>query len=147
MKLILIEDVKTLGKAGEVINVKDGYARNYLLPKNLALKASTENMKVAEKNKQKKQLKLMKAKEQASELAKRLASTSCTIATAAGEDDKLFGAVTTQHIADALKQEDILIDKKAIAMPEPIHRLGIYNVMVKLHPEVSQELKVWVIKK
>ena len=147
MKVILIEDVKDTGKAGDTVDVKNGYARNYLFPKSLALEATSANLQVAEKNKRKKELRLQKLKEQAAQLGKRLASTSCTIAMPAGEDEKLFGAVTAQDIAEALKQENIVIDKKDIVINQPMHKLGIYNVAVKLHPEVTQELKVWVIKK
>ncbi len=147
MKLILAEDVKNLGKAGETVEVKNGYARNYLLPKNLALAATPANLKIIEKNKREKQLKLEKVKQQAAELAKKIASISCTITMPAGEDDRLFGAVTAQDIAETLKQEGIIVEKKNIIINQPIHRLGIYNVEIKLHPEITQELKVWVIKK
>ena len=147
MKLILIEDVKNLGKIGEVVEVKNGHARNYLLPRNLALEASPANLKIVEKTAKRQELKLEKIKQQAAGLAKKLASMSCTITMPAGEDDKLFGAVTAQDIAEALKQEGITIDKKDIILNQPIHRLGIYNVGIKLHSEVTQELKIWVIKK
>ena len=147
MKLILTKNIEKLGKIGDTIEVKDGYARNYLLPRALALKATSANLKIIEKTKQRQQVKLGKIKQQAQEMAKRLASVSCTITMPAGEDDKLFGAVTAQDIVEALKQEGITIDKKNIALNQPMHRLGIYNVEVRLHPEVSQELKVWVIKK
>ena len=147
MKLILVEDVGNLGKAGDTVEVKDGYARNYLLPKNLALLATDASLKIVEKNKREKQLKLEKIKQQAAELAKRLASMSCTITMPAGEDDKLFGAVTVQDIAEGLKAEGIMVDKKNIILNQSIHRLGIYNVEIRLHPEITQELKVWVIKK
>ena len=147
MKLILVEDVGNLGKAGDTVEVKDGYARNYLLPKNLALLATDASLKIVEKNKREKQLKLEKIKQQAAELAKRLASMSCTITMPAGEDDKLFGAVTVQDIAEGLKAEGIMVDKKNIILNQSIHRLGIYNVEIRLHPEITQDLKVWVIKK
>lgn len=147
MKLILVKDVENLGKANEIVEVKDGYARNYLLPKNLALEATSANLKIVEKNKRKHQIKLEKIKQQAAEFAKKIASMSCTITMPAGEDDKLFGAVTTQDIAEALKQEGVIIDKKDIILNQLIHSLGIYNVEIKLHPEITQELKIWVIKK
>jgi len=147
MKIILIENIEKLGKIGDIIEVKDGYARNYLFPKALALEATSTNLRIVERKKQKQALKQEKIKQQAQELAKRLTSVSCTIALPAGEDDKLFGAVTAQDIVEALEQEGVAIDKKNIVLKQPIHRLGIYNVEIKLHPEVSQELKVWVIKK
>jgi len=147
MKVILLEDIKKIGKTGDTIDVKNGYARNYLFPKNLALEATFGNLQVAEKSKHKKQLKIEKIKEQAADLAKKLAATSCTIAMPAGEDEKLFGSVTAADIVGALEQEGIAIDKKDIVISQPMHKLGIYNVVIKLHPEVAQELKVWVIKK
>ncbi len=147
MKLILLEDVESIGKTGDVVEVKDGYARNFLMPKKLALEINPASLKLAEKSKQKQKLKLEKLKTDALELAKKIAAASCTITMPAGEDDKLFGAVTAQDIAEALKPEGIAIDKKSIVISQPIHKLGIYTVEVKLHPEVTQELKVWVIKK
>lgn len=147
MKLILLQDVEGLGRCGDTIEVKNGYARNYLIPKDLVTEVTSTNLKIIEKVKQRQQIKLEKAKQQAAQIAKKISSTSCTITMPAGEDDKLFGAVTAQDIADALKQESIIIDKKDIVINQPIHRLGIYTVVVKLHPEVTQELKVWVIKK
>ncbi|MFH0731749.1 MAG: 50S ribosomal protein L9 [Candidatus Omnitrophota bacterium] len=147
MKLILLENVDNLGKMGDAIEAKDGYARNCLLPKGLALEATASNLKIVEKKKQKQQQKLDRIKQEAREAAKKLTLVSCTITMPAGEDDKLHGSVTAQDIADALEQEGIKIDKKNIVINQPINKLGIYSCEVKLHPEVTQELKVWVIKK
>lgn len=147
MKIILVQDVENLGKIGEIVDVREGHARNYLIPRALGFEATKVNLAMAEKKKQEQKLKLEKVKQEAADLAKRLAAVSCTIAMPAGEDDKLFGAVTSTDIAEALKQEGIAIDKKNIILDKPMHKLGIYTVSVKLHPEITQELKVWVIKK
>ncbi|MBN1405641.1 MAG: 50S ribosomal protein L9 [Candidatus Omnitrophica bacterium] len=147
MKVILLQEVRNLGKIGEVVEVKDGYAHNFLMPNSLALKASSANVKIAEHAKKAQAAKTEKIKQDAADLAKKIAAASCTISMSAGEDEKLFGAVTSHDIADVLKQEGLVIDKKDIVLSQPIHKLGIYNVEIKLHPEITQELKVWVIKK
>jgi large subunit ribosomal protein L9 len=147
MQIILREDIAKLGKQGEVVNVKDGYARNFLIPKALALEVTPDNLKVIETQRKLKAKKEEESKKKAQDLAAKLASLSCTIAMPAGEDDKLFGAVTPSNLADALTQEGLMIDKKDIVLEEEIHKLGIYHVKVKLHPEVTQQLKLWVVKK
>jgi len=147
MKLVLVEDVPDIGKTGDIIDAKDGYARNYLIPKSLAVEATAANMKTIDGKKEKQKAQKEKIKQDAIELAKKIAAASCTISMQAGEDDKLFGTVTGQNISEALKQESIIVDKKDIMISQAINKLGIYNVEIKLHPEVVQELKVWVIKK
>lgn len=147
MKVILIEDVKKIGSIGDIIQVKPGYARNFLFPKKLARPATEANQKIIEEIKRKKEQALAREKKAAEDLRKKLSQVSCTIAVEAGDDDKLFGSVTAQDIASAFEQEDISIDKRKIALDEPIKKLGVYNVTVKLHPEVSGEAKVWVVKK
>ena len=146
MKVILKEDIQKLGKSGEVINVKPGYARNYLIPKGLVLEATENNLKVFEEDKRAKLKHQEREKKQAQELAKRIERVSCTIVMQA-HDDQLFGAVTTADIADALEQEGIKIDKKDIILDEPIKSLGVYQIPIKLHPEVKQLVKVWVVKR
>lgn len=147
MKVILIEDVQNIGSIGDIIQVKDGYARNYLFPKNLAKPATGQNLKIIEEIKKKKSLAITKEKKEAEELKDRISLMSCTLSVEAGEDDKLFGSVTTQDIASAFEEEGILLDKKKIMLEEPIKKLGVYHVAVKLHPEVTAEVKVWVVKK
>ena len=147
MKVILIEDVQKLGSMGDVVQVKDGFARNYLFPKNLAKLATSSNTKIIEEIKKKKMQALVREKKEAEELKERLSLMSCTLAVEAGEEDKLFGSVSAQEIARAFEEEGISLDKRKIILEEPIKRLGVYHVAVKLHPEVTGEVKVWVVKR
>ena len=147
MKVILIEDVQKLGAMGEIIQVKNGYARNFLFPRKLAKPATDSNLKIIEGIKRKKVTALAKEKKLAEELRDKILLVSCTIATEAGEDDKLFGSVTAQDVALAFKEEGFSIDKRKIILEEPIKKLGVYHVTVKLHPEVTGEVKVWVVKR
>lgn len=147
MKVILLEDVPNLGKTGDMVNVKDGYARNYLIPRKLGIAATPKNLKAFEHQKRLAQSKIRKNKSDAQRLAERLESISLTIPQKVGEEDKLFGAVTSMTIAQFLKeQEGIEIDKRKIELAEPIKRLGIYTVPIKLHPEITANLRVWVVK-
>lgn len=147
VKLILLQDVEKLGKSGEVISVKDGYARNYLFPKGIALLATEQNLKAVEVEKRRKAEAQQKEKLEAQQLAERISRISCTIAAEVGRDDKLFGSVTSIDIQKALEAEGILIDKKKIDLKEHINQIGIYSVSIRLHPEVTANLKLWVVKK
>jgi large subunit ribosomal protein L9 len=146
MNVILTEDVAHLGSAGDMLKVKDGYARNYLIPKCLAIVATTENVKQLEHQKRQIQSKLNKLKKDSEGIAKKIEGVSCTIARAAGEEDKLFGSVTSADIYASLKNEGIDVDKKKILLDEPIKSLGIFTVPIKIHSEVTANLKVWVVK-
>jgi len=146
MKVILKEEVKNLGDLGEVVNVSDGFARNYLIPKGLAEFATPENIKMLDRESKIKKDKMEKLKKEAELFAEKLEEVSCTIVKKAGEDDKLFGSVTTQDVQESLKNEGIEIDKKKITIEEPIKSLGVYKVSVKIHPEVSASVKIWVVK-
>lgn len=146
MKVILTEDIPQLGAAGELISVKDGHARNYLVPNGKAVRATTQNLKNLEHQKRQVREKLNKLVKEGRNLSEKIESVSCTIAKAAGEEDKLFGSVTTADIQNSLKNEGIEIDKKKIILSEPIKKLGIFSVPVKIHPEVTATLKVWVVK-
>lgn len=146
MKVILTEDVAGLGKLGDLVQVKDGYARNYLIPKKLALPANPQNVKVLEHQKNLIRQKQNRIKSEAEKLAEKIEKMSCTIAKPTGEEDKLFGAVTSIDIEESLREEGIIIDRKKILLEEPIKSLGIYKVPIKLHPEVTANLKVWVVK-
>jgi large subunit ribosomal protein L9 len=145
MKVILKSDVKDLGRIGEVVNVKDGFARNYLVPQGLAAEANTKNVKALEHETKKIQEMARKVKSGASGIAEQIAAAKVIIKAKAGEEDKLFGSVTSMDIADALKAEGIEIDKKKIHLDEPIKRLGEYTVTIKLHTEVSAQLNVQVV--
>ena len=147
MEVILREDVERLGRAGDIIKVKDGYARNFLIPRGFALKVTPQNLKVIESQRKRQKIQEEEELKKIQALADRLANASCTVAMAAGDDDKLFGTVTHADIADALRQEDIIVDKKDIVFDEEIHRLGIYSFKVKLHPDITPSVKLWVVKK
>lgn len=146
MKVILLESVDRLGKAGEVITVKEGFARNYLIPKNIAREATAGNMKALDSIKKKQAEEDAKKLQAVKTMADRLAALSLTIPAEAGEEEKLFGSVSNETISEALSREGIEIDKRNIILAEPIKKLGAYQVTVKLHPEVKAELKVLVVK-
>jgi large subunit ribosomal protein L9 len=146
MKVILTQDIAGLGSIGDLITVKDGFGRNYLVPQGKAIQATSQNMKKLEHQKRQIREKIDKAKREAERLAARIESISCTVAKAVGEEDKLFGSVTGMDIESSLKLEGIEIDRKKINLPEPIRSLGIYNIPIKLHPEVTATLKLWVVK-
>jgi large subunit ribosomal protein L9 len=146
MKVILLEDVERLGKRGALLNVADGYGRNFLIPKKLAAPATEANMKFAEA--QSKKLKIQEAKEEksATELKAELDQVSLVIPMKAGEGDVLFGSVTSANLAEALEQKGYSIDKRKIELEEPIKRLGDHQVKVHLHKNVSAHVKISVVK-
>ncbi|MCX5703004.1 MAG: 50S ribosomal protein L9 [Candidatus Omnitrophica bacterium] len=147
MEVILNQDVDKLGKAQAVVKVKDGFARNFLIPNGLAVPLTVGNLKKMEQGRQRKTLQLDKIKKESEELKERLAALSLTLPVLTQEEDKLYGSITSQEIARALKEEGFAIDKNSIALDEPIKSLGIYEVPIKLHPEVIAKLKVWIVKK
>lgn len=146
MKIILRENLDNLGEIGDVVDVKDGYARNFLIPRKLAYEASTKNMNQLEAQKKQLERKIEKEKINAEKIRQELEKVSLTIQMKVGEDGKLFGSVTTQMIADALKEKGFDIDRKTITIPEPIKALGIYTVEIKLHKEVEAKVKVWTVR-
>ena len=146
MKVILTQTIDRLGKIGDVVNVKDGYARNYLFPKNAAKEATPGNMKMLDSLKKEQVLSEAKRLDEAKALAEKIAALSITISAKTGEEEKLFGTVTTEMISVALGNEKINVDKKDIVLDEPIKKLGVYQVGVKVHPEVKASLRVWVVK-
>ena len=131
---------------GEVVNVADGYARNYLFPKNLAKEATAGNLKGLEGLKKKQAAIEAKRISDAQAVADKISSLSVTMTVEAGEEDKLFGSVTTDMIATALEAEGVKVDKKDIVLDEPIKKLGSYQVAVKVIPEVKATLRVWIVK-
>jgi large subunit ribosomal protein L9 len=146
MKVILRKDVEKLGKRGEVKNVSDGYARNFLFPKNLVMEVTKPNMKVIEDEKKRETAKHNKLKGESEALAAKIGKITVTVSRQVGEEDKMFGAVTTDDIAEAVKAEGVEIDKRKIVLDEPIRSLGTYEVPIKLHTEVTATVKVWVVK-
>lgn len=147
MKVILKEDVPDLGSVGDVVSVKNGYARNYLIPKQLAMQASIKNISQLEHQKRLIESHKSKVKKDADTMAEDIAKISCTIPMLVGEQDKLFGSVTSKDIEEALVQEGINISRKRIILEEPIKSLGVYTVDVRLHTDVTAKLKVWVVAK
>lgn len=145
MKVILKEDIPNLGKAGQIVNVKDGYARNFLFPKGLALLADEKNMKLLEYQKKKIEEEAKKKRQDAQSIAERLSQVNLKITAKAGEDQKLFGSITSKDIANALEKEGFAIDKKQITVLEPIKRIGEYEVEVKLHENITAKVKVTII--
>lgn len=146
MKVILRQDYEPLGKIGDVVEVKDGYARNFLLPKKIVYPAKPGFLKKLEEEKKAHQLRLQKEKIAAEKLAREIESVSVSIPVQVGEEDRIFGTVTTQMIADALNEKGFDIDKRKIELDEQIKTLGIYTAKIKLHPEVTASFKVWVVK-
>jgi large subunit ribosomal protein L9 len=147
MEIILKKDVSGIGKAGSVVKVKDGYARNFLFPGGLALPCTSENLRKLEQEKQKKLLESEKAKSEAEVLKNKLAGLSLTITVLTQEDEKIFGSVGATEIARALNEEGFQIDKNIILLDEPIKALGIYEIPIKTHPEVIAKVKIWIVKK
>ena len=146
MKLVLLEDVDKLGKRGNVVSVKDGYGRNFLIPRKLAMPATEGNLKQIELEAKKYKVKEAKEETDAQSMKGDLEKLSLTIPMEAGEADVLFGSVTSADIASALEKEGYTIDKRKIDIGEPIKRLGVYHVPIKLFRTVTAEVKVWVVK-
>lgn len=144
MKVILLKDVKGKGKKGEVKDVPEGYARNYLFKNNLAMEASKGNMKSLEKKKESENRQAEKELEKAQNTKAELENMTVELSAKAGEGGRLFGAVTNKQIAEELKKKNYTIDKRKIEMNEPIRSLGYTNVAVKIHPEVTATIKVHV---
>jgi large subunit ribosomal protein L9 len=145
MKLILREDVYNLGKSGELVTVKDGYARNYLLPRNLGMLANAANVRQLGHEKQVIELRQQKMKGGAVEQAKKLETVAVKIARKVGEQDKLFGSVTALDIAEALAAAGHKLDRRLIHLPEPIRAVGQYEIEIRLHREVAAKIKVEVV--
>lgn len=146
MEVILLSDIDKLGKEGDLVNVANGYARNFLLPKKLALRNSEANKQVVQSIFSRRDARIQQELEEAKSLAEKLGAVSVTIPVKAGEEDKLFGSVTSQDIADALLKEEIQIDKRKIHLDEPLKKLGVYSVDIHVHADVNTQVKVWVVK-
>jgi large subunit ribosomal protein L9 len=146
MEVILREDIEKLGGRGEVVKVAAGYARNFLLPKRLAVEATDSNRKIVEQERQAHLRKEAKQKGEAEDLSKLLSGVSVTIAQKAGEAGQLFGSVTSKDVADALAARNFTIDRRKVQLEEPIKQLGEYKVPVRLHKDVTAEITVNVVK-
>jgi large subunit ribosomal protein L9 len=146
MEVILREDIDKLGSRGEVVKVAPGYARNFLIPKRLAVAATESNKKIVEQERQAHLRKEAKLKNEAEDLSKLMTGVSVTIAQKAGENDQLFGSVTSKDVADALAAKNFTIDRRKVQLDDPIKQLGEYKVPVRLHKDVTAEVTVHVVK-
>ena len=144
MKVILKENIETMGQIGDIVKVAPGYARNYLLPKGLAIEATDKNAKALEHAKRQMAYKKNKALEAAKLIAAKLEAVTVALTHQAGEEGKLFGSVTTMEIAAFLKEQGLEVDRKKMVLADPIKQLGNYTVPVKIHPEVTANLKITV---
>jgi len=146
MELILREDVQGLGVRGDVVSVKAGYARNYLLPHGFAALATEAQKRVLEKETRLREIRDEKIKSNLSAAAEKMSDLSTTIVVQAGEEDKLYGSVTAHDIAEAIVKQGFEVDQKQVMLDEPIKKLGIYTVPIRLHREIEVTVKVWVVK-
>lgn len=146
MEVILREDIEKLGARGQVVNVSPGYARNYLLPKKLAVPATEANKKIIEQERQAHLRREAKLVADAQELARMMEGLTLTISQKAGEADQLFGSVTAKDIAELLAQKNYTIDRKKIVLEEPIKQLGEYKIPIRLHKEVTVEVTLNVTR-
>lgn len=147
MKVILKQDIAELGKGGELIDVKDGYARNYLIPQGLVFAATTKNMKRLEHERAAIEARIKKERSGSEDLATRIAAITCTIPMRVGENGRLFGSVTSKDLEEAMREEGLLISRKDIQLDDQIKELGNYSVPIKLRQGVVAQLKVWVVAK
>jgi large subunit ribosomal protein L9 len=146
MEVVLKQDHEKLGKAMDVITVKDGYARNFLIPSGIAVPATEGNKRVVAEAKAHAEKREGKKKNEAVVLAEKIEKVPCTIPVKVVEDNKIFGSVSTQEIADFLKREGFDVEKRNVDLAEPIRELGVYSIDIKLHRDVTAKLKVWVVK-
>ncbi len=147
MQIILAQDIRKLGKAGDVVKVKEGFARNYLLPKKIALLATPANVKRIEARRAQLREEAEKQQQEAQALAEKLNKLSCTVTVEVNDLDKLYGSVTTADIVKALEVEGFTIEKKALVLDKQIQDLGVYDIGIQLHPQVTAKIKLWVAKK
>ena len=147
MEVILSKDIDALGKLGEVVKVKDGYARNFLIPRKLAYIATAANLKRIEQQEKNRKIQYEKNKKEAEELADKISKASCTVSVEVNDLDKLYGAISEIDIAKALEIEGFTVDKRTIVIENPIEELGIFEIGVHLHPEVTAKIRLWVTKK
>lgn len=147
MKVVLIKNVEKLGKEGDIIEVKDGYARNFLIPTGVALRAIKGSFYEIEEMKKRKVKSEEKGKKEAIALKEKIEEISITLTTEVKEGEEIYGSISEPQILRALKEEGFELDKGKLTLDEPIKKLGVYNLKVKLHPAVEANLRVWVMKK
>lgn len=147
MKVILKDDVEKLGKCGEVVEVKDGYGRNFLIARNLAIAATKGNLKAIREVTKQKELRDLKKKRHEERQKIQLEKISCTAEVRVGEEDRVFGSVTAQDVSELLKDKGFQIDRHKILLETPIKALGVYTVPIKISGDIIANLKVWVVKK
>lgn len=146
MDVILMDDIESLGEAGDIVHVKPGYARNYLFPRGMAVRSSKRNRAVAEEKKRNAKLRRDREVEISLSLADKVKKTEITIEVQVGEEDRIFGSVTSLDIHNAMNEKGVTVEKQAILLEEPIKALGIYHVPVKITADLESEIKVYVIK-
>lgn len=147
MEVILCHDMANLGKTGDVVKVKDGYARNYLFPRNLALAATKANLKTIEAKKAKLALLYQEKKNEALALAEKIAKVSCTLTVEVNDQEKLYGAVSETDILRALELEGFKYERKDLVIEKAVEELGIFEIGISIHPEVTAKFRLWVTKK
>ena len=147
MEVILLEDVAGVGNRGDKVKVKDGYARNFMIPNKMAIAAKGAGAKIFAEVERQRARREQKVRREAEENAKKFADTAVHIQMEVGEEDRIFGSVTAADIADRLKEQGIDVDKRKILLEEPLKQLGVYNVSIKLFQDVEAKVKVWVEKK
>ncbi|MFT7583065.1 MAG: large subunit ribosomal protein L9 [Myxococcota bacterium] len=145
MQIILTRDMPTLGHAGELVEVKSGYGGNFLIPQGMAVLATTRNKAQMAHERRRIEALVARERSKAADMAKRLSGVSVTLTRLVGEDDKIFGSVTTGDIANALADEGIRVDRRQIILETALKSLGVYEVGVRLHREVDAQIKVWVV--
>ncbi|MCH7781907.1 50S ribosomal protein L9 [candidate division KSB1 bacterium] len=146
MKVLLRKDYESLGQSGDVVDVKPGFARNFLIPQQIVLPLTKGNKKILEEEQIQTLMQGKRVQLDSEELAKKLEKVSVTATVTVGEDDRIFGTVTNQNISDLLREKGFEIDKKVISLDEPVKALGIYPVTIKLHQNVETKIKLWVVK-
>ncbi len=147
MKVILRQDIPDMGKAGQTIEVKTGYGRNFLLPRNLAISATKANLKAIGEIEKQSQIRERKKRREAERTKDQLEKLSLTIEVLVGEEDKIFGSVTSQNVAELLASQGTTVDKRNILLEEPIKSLGVYTIPIKIEKDVIANVKMWVIRK
>lgn len=147
MNIVLLKDVTSIGKAGSCLKVKDGYANNYLLPRKLALLASDGNIKKFQEQAARDKIRREKDLDKIRQFANKLSGKSFTVVAKAIDEKKLYGSIGKEEIKKSIESEGLDIDLKHIALDEPLKELGVYDITVKLHPEIETKIKIWIVKK